>query len=82
MWNLKYDTNKLIYEQKQTHTYREQTCECPEGGWVRRMAGHWGLGDREYYIMDKQQGPTVQHRKLYGQYPIINYNIKEQEKDI
>ena len=50
MWNLKYDTNKLIYEQKQTHTYREQTCECPEGGWVRRMVGHWGLADIEYYI--------------------------------
>ena len=25
MWNLKYDTNELIYEQIQTHRHRKQT---------------------------------------------------------
>ena len=25
MWNLKYDTNELIYETKQTHRHRKQT---------------------------------------------------------
>ena len=25
MWNLKYDTNELIYKQKQTHRHRKQT---------------------------------------------------------
>ena len=24
MWNLKYDTNELIYKQKQTHRHKEQ----------------------------------------------------------
>ena len=26
MWNLKYNTDEIIYEQKQTHRHREQTC--------------------------------------------------------
>ena len=25
-WNLKYGTNELIYEKKQIHRHREQTC--------------------------------------------------------
>ena len=24
--------------------------------------------------MDRQQGPTAQHRELYSVYPVINYN--------
>ena len=28
MWNLKYDTNEHIYEQKQTHRHKEQACSC------------------------------------------------------
>ena len=31
--------------------------------------------------MDKQQGPTEQHRELY-QYPMINHNGKEYKKYI
>ena len=47
MWNLKYDTNELIYEtktdsQKQTHGHREQTCGCQGGGgWERDGVGVW-----------------------------------------
>ena len=33
------------------------------------------------YRMDKLQGPTVQHRELYIQYPVINHNWKEDEKE-
>ena len=29
------------------------------------------------YSMDKQQGPTVQHRKNHIQYPMINRNAEE-----
>ena len=53
---------------KQTHRHREQTCGCQGGGeW-----GRDGLGVRDQQMqtiihrMDKQQGPTVQHRKLYS----------------
>ena len=38
MWTLKYDTNKRIYEKKQTHRHRVQTCGAKgEGvgeGWI------------------------------------------------
>ena len=37
MWNLKYNTNELIYETKQTHRRREQTC-----GYQRRKGGGEG----------------------------------------
>ena len=30
--------------------------------------------------MDKQQGPSVQHRELF-QYPVINHTGKEYEKE-
>ena len=81
MWNLKYDKltylqnrNKLTdkinlsTKQKQTHRHREQNCGCQGGGSV----GEGGLGvwDQQMqiiiYRMDKQQGPTVQHRELYS----------------
>ena len=32
------------------------------------------------YRMDKQQGPTVLHRH-YSQYPVVNNNGKEHEKE-
>ena len=39
MWNLKEDTNELIYE---TDLHREQTCGCQEGGgWRRDGVGVW-----------------------------------------
>ena len=62
MWNLKYDTNELIYE-IDSQIYREQTCGCQGEG--------WGLGvwDQQMqtiiYRMDKQ-GLIVQHRELYS----------------
>ena len=32
MWNLKHDTKELSTKQKQTHRYREQTCDCQGAG--------------------------------------------------
>ena len=40
MWNLKYDTNERIYETKNSHKYREQTCGCQGGG----VVGEGGTG--------------------------------------
>ena len=47
MWNLKYDTNELIYE-KERLADREQTCDCQEEegvgeGWI----GNLGLADAD-----------------------------------
>ena len=53
---------------KQTHTHREQICCCQGGGgWGR---DELGVQDQQMqmiiYKMDKQQGPTLQHRELYS----------------
>ena len=49
-----------------------------EWRWGRVGFGIWDQQMQTIiYRMDKQQGPTVQHRKLYIQYPVINHNEKE-----
>ena len=54
-------------KQKQTHRQREHTCGCQGGGeWGRDGLGVWGWQMQTIiFRMDKQQGPTVQHRELY-----------------
>ena len=55
-------------KQKQNHRHRQQTCGCQGGGEMEEgRTGSLGLAEANYYIrMDKQQGPTVQHRELYS----------------
>ena len=57
----------ISIQQKQIHRYREQTYGWEEGHGEEKV-GSLGLADTNYYIygMDKQQGPTVQHRELYS----------------
>ena len=70
----------LFTKQKQTHRHREQTCGCQGAG------GREGLGERDQQMqtiicrMDKQQGPTVQHRELYS-ISCNNFNGKVSEKE-
>ena len=58
----------LSTKQKQTHRHKEQTCGCQEGG----SGGEEGLGVQDQQMqtiicrMDKQQGPTLQHREQYS----------------
>ena len=81
MWNLKYDTNELIYETERDR-HREQTCGCQGGGgWERDKLGVWDQQMQTIiYRMDKQQGPTVQHRELYS-ISWVNHHGKEYEKE-
>ena len=67
MWNLKHGTNESIYKQKQTHRHRDQTCGCQVGGEEGEgWTGNLGLVTQTTtFRMDKQQGPTVEHRELY-----------------
>ena len=57
----------LTTEQKQTHRHRKQTY-----GYQRGRAGRDKLGVWDQQIqttvdkIDKQQGPTVQHKELYS----------------
>ena len=82
MWNLKYDTNKLSMKQKQkeTHRHREQTHGCRAVEWGQGQ----GLGvlDQQMqtitYRVDKQQGPTITHGKLYS----FSYNKPLMEKNM
>ena len=56
-----------IAKQKQTHRYRKQTSGYQRG---RRGKDKLGVWDQQIqttmYKIDKQQGPTVQHRELYS----------------
>ena len=66
MWNLKYDTNELIYR-AETDSQTQRT-----DLWLPRGGGRDGLGVWDYqmqtiiYRMNKLQGPTVKHRELYS----------------
>ena len=67
----------LSMKQKQTHRHREQTCGCQRGeGWGRDGLGVWDQQMQTIICrMDKQQCPN------YIQYPVINHNGKEYEKE-
>ena len=53
------NTSTKQKKQKQTHRPREQPCGCQGGGGGREWIRSLRLADKNYYIMDKQQGPTV-----------------------
>ena len=70
MQNLKYDPNELIYE----IDMNSQTCGC-ENRFLAKEEMEWGragmgVPDQQMqtimHTVDKQQGPTVQHRELYS----------------
>ena len=73
----------LSTKQKQICRYREQTCGCQGGkGWGRVKLGVWDQQMQTIiYRMDKQQGPTVYSTGDYNQYPVINHNGNEYEKE-
>ena len=69
MWNLKYDTNELIYETETDSGDIENRFVVAkgEGGWEREGLGIWDYQMQTIiYRMDKQHGPTVEHRELYS----------------
>ena len=69
MWNLKYDTNELIYKTETNSIDMENrlTVAKMEKGWGRDGLGVWGQQMQTIiYLMGKQQGPTVQYGELYS----------------
>ena len=60
MWNLKCDTDELIYKTEKTHSHREHICGCQvRGEWGRELLSA-GLAEANYYIrMDKPGIPIV-----------------------
>ena len=72
----------LPMQQKQTHRHREQICGCQGEGtmgeqWVRSL----GLADANYYIEWTKSNVLLYSREKYIQYPVINHNGKEHEKE-
>ena len=67
MWDVKYDTNELIYKTETDAQTQRADLWLPSGGqWGRDGLGVWDQQmQTSTYRMDKQQGPTVQHRELY-----------------
>ena len=59
MWNLKYDTNELIYK-TETDSQTHRTDLWLPRGWGREVLGVWDKQMQTIiYRMDKHQGPTV-----------------------
>ena len=54
MWDLKYDTNELIYRaETETHRYTEQSCGYQEEGEAgARWIGSFQLTDVNYYTQN------------------------------
>ena len=77
----------LSTKQKQTHKHREQTCGCRGLAGVEEegRSGSLALADANYYIIillyyinDKV---LLYSTGNYSQYPVINHNGKEYEKE-
>ena len=81
MWNLKYDTNELIYKTEADSQTQKTDLWLSKGkGGKRGINQEFGISRyKPLYKIGKQQGPIVQHRELY-QYPVVNHSVKEFEK--
>ena len=68
MWNLKYDANELIYETETDSQTEKTDLWLPRGrGRERDGLGIWAWQMKTItFRVDKQQGPAVQHGKLYS----------------
>ena len=78
MWNLKYNTNELMYETK-THRHREQTCGCQGGGRVEGGV-EWKFRVSRCKLLYTEwinNEVLLYNTGNYIQYPVINYNGKE-----
>ena len=68
MWNLKkIDTNELIYKTETDSQTQKTNLWLPKGevGGRDKLEVWDQQKQTAIYKIDKQQGPTVQHRKLY-----------------
>ena len=71
----------ISMKQKQTHRHREQTCDCQRGGGGGK---DWEFGISRYkllYIGRIKNKVLLYSAGNYIQYPVINRNGKEYEKE-
>ena len=63
----KNDTNELVYKTEIDSQTQKTNLRLPNGKGVGDKSGTWGKHtNTTIYNIDKQQGPTVQHRELYS----------------
>ena len=83
MWNLKSDTNEHTHETEtdsQTLRHREQACDYQEGAWDQQMQIYIYIYIY-IYIGWKNNKVLLCSTGNYIQYPMINQNGKEYEKE-
>ena len=79
MWNLKYDTNELIYKIEIESQMQKTNLHYQEG----KRRGDWEIGIDIYILLYIKQ---ITNKNLpysignYAQYPVVTYNGKEYEK--
>ena len=67
MWNLKYNTNEFIYKTETDSQTQKTNLQLPKGRKQGRdKLGIWDYQIHTTYVIDTQQGFTVQHWDLYS----------------
>ena len=80
MWNPKNNTNECVYKTEidSTHRHREQTCCCQGGG----MDWEFGVSRCKLLHIEWINNEVLLYSTgNYIQYPVINHNGKEYEKE-
>ena len=82
MWNLKYNTDETM-KQKQTDRHREQICDCWGTGGSRGMDWEFEISRFKLVYLEWINNKILSYStRNYVQYPVINCNGKEQEKNV
>ena len=72
----------LSTKQKQTHRQREQTCDCQGEGGRRMMDWEFGISRCKLLRIGWINNKVLLYSTgNYTQYPVINHNGKEYEKE-
>ena len=72
----------LSTKQKQTHRHREQTCGCQGGGGRGGRDWEFGISRCKLLYTEWIENKVLLYRTgTYIQYPMINHNGKEYEKE-
>ena len=81
MWNLKYDTNELIYKTNRLTDIENRLVAAKRGRVVEGWIVSLGLADTNYYIEWINNKVLLYITGNYTQYHVINHNVKEYEKE-
>ena len=77
-WDLKYDTNELIYKTETDSQTQKTTLWLPKGkGWGRDKLGVWDYQTQTIYTEWINSQVPLYSTGNYVKYPVINHNIKE-----